>query len=215
MKKLLHRLSFIINHFPFNNRRKFSRGGVKVNYNDAILIRCKIICKGKGNKIEFEKGSLFRNCIFRISGDNNIIKIGQKVHAKNVEFWIEDNCNTISIGNNTSFCGKLHLACTEGKSITIGKECLFSSEIVFRTGDSHSIIDLSGIRINHAKDIIIGDHVWIGHRVLVNKGVVISNNSVVGTGSVVTKKFNDENIIIAGCPAKIVKNDINWLGKRI
>ena len=92
---------------------------------------------------------------------------------------------------------------------------MFSSEIVFRTGDSHSIIDLSGIRINHAKDIIIGDHVWIGHRVLVNKGVVISNNSGVGTGSVVTKKFNDENIIIAGCPAKIVKNDINWLGKRI
>ena len=42
------------------------------------------------------------------------------------------------------------------------------------------------------------------------KGVVIPSNSVVGTNALVTKKFDKENIIIAGTPAKIIKQDIIW-----
>lgn len=112
-------------------------------------------------------------------------------------------------------CGKIHLACTEGRKISIGNDCLFSSEIVFRTGDSHSIVDMSGERINRAADITIGDHVWIGHRVLVNKGVVIPENTVVGTGAVVTKQFDEPNTILVGVPAKVSKQNINWLAERI
>lgn len=128
---------------------------------------------------------------------------------------MENDLNQIIIGENTSLCGKIHLACTEGKKITIGNDCLFSSDIVFRTGDSHSLLNVDGQRINPSEDIKIGDHCWLGHRVLINKGVVISDNSTVGTGAVVTKKFDQGNCVIAGVPAKIVKQNTNWCSKRI
>ena len=42
------------------------------------------------------------------------------------------------------------------------------------------------------------------------KDVTIPPNSIVGADSLVNKSFDRENIIIAGTPAKIVKENINW-----
>lgn len=67
-----------------------------------------------------------------------------------------------------------------------------------------------GNRINISKDITIGEHVWIGANVSILKGCKIPNNSVIGTGAIVTKKFEKEGICIAGNPAKVVKEEINW-----
>lgn len=55
--------------------------------------------------------------------------------------------------------------------------------------------------------IIIGENVWIGADVRINKGVIIGNNSIVASASVVTKDV-PENCIVAGNPAKIVKENI-------
>mgnify|MGYP003200177755 FL=1 len=48
----------------------------------------------------------------------------------------------------------------------------------------------------------------------INKGVTIESNNVIANNSVVTKSVPC-NCITAGIPAKIVKNNINWLRKRI
>ena len=92
---------------------------------------------------------------------------------------------------------------------------MFSSAIVVRTGDSHSILDKDGNRINPSKSVRIGDHVWIGNQVTILKGVIIQKDSIVGSGSLVTKKFFDTNIIIGGSPAKVIKESISWCGERI
>ncbi len=42
------------------------------------------------------------------------------------------------------------------------------------------------------------------------KKVRIADNSVVGSASVVTKKFDEENVVIAGNPAKICRRNIMW-----
>lgn len=72
------------------------------------------------------------------------------------------------------------------------------------------ITDLKGEPINFAKCIEIGKHVWIGKDSKIGKNVKIADNSIVGWGSIVTKEFNEPNVIIAGIPAKIVKRGINW-----
>lgn len=118
-------------------------------------------------------------------------------------------------GRGTYFAGKIHLAAIEGTRIEIGNDCLFSSEIVFRTGDSHSILDMDGNRINASKDIIVGNHVWVGHRALINKGVTIEDDSIIGTGAIVTRSFCEKNVVIAGVPAKIIKSNVNWDVKRL
>lgn len=147
-------------------------------------------------------------------GNDNIIDLGKNCIAINASFYTEDNNNTIISGDNTRFAGKIHIAVTESKTCIIGNDCLFSSEIVIRTGDSHSILNEAGIRINQAQDVVIGNHVWVGHRVLITKGVEIPENCVVGTGAIVTKKIDKSGAVIAGVPARIVKENINWDGKR-
>lgn len=58
--------------------------------------------------------------------------------------------------------------------------------------------------------IIIGENCWIGTNVRICKGVTIGDNSVVAACSVVTKDV-PANCIVAGNPAKIVKNNIDIL----
>ena len=65
-------------------------------------------------------------------------------------------------------------------------------------------------RINEPKDIVIGNHVWIGKRVQCLKGTVISDNSIVGAGSLVTKEFCESNVIVAGNVAKVIKKGVSW-----
>ncbi|HEY9752233.1 MAG TPA: hypothetical protein V6C46_04750, partial [Coleofasciculaceae cyanobacterium] len=57
--------------------------------------------------------------------------------------------------------------------------------------------------------------VWIASHVSILKGVSIPDNSIVATRSVVTKSFNMQNTLIGGVPAKVLKNNINWLRERL
>ncbi|MGB5966193.1 MAG: hypothetical protein WBG65_11800 [Sulfurimonadaceae bacterium] len=93
---------------------------------------------------------------------------------------------------------------------------MFAYDIDIRTGDSHSILDKrTGERVNYAKDIQIGNHVWMAVHARILKGVHIQENSVVGTGSIVTKSIDEESVVIAGNPAGIVKINITWDRKNI
>lgn len=212
--KLLCFLSVIYNlNCVFRIRIK---KGNLFNNSKSFLLRSEIFIRGKNNNIESMSGSYLKNCSISIYGMNNKVMIGENCRLIDVEIHIEDNNGAIVIGKNTTIAGFTHLACIEGTRITIGEDCMFSKDITFRTGDSHSIIDeKNGLRINPSEDIIIGNHVWIGNKVIVTKGAVVGDNSIVGTGSIVTKAFDKTNIVVAGSPAKIVKEGINWLRKRI
>lgn len=183
----------------------------------SILTNCTIDIVGNNNEIEINESAIINNVTFFIRGNNNKIIIGQKVRFnKGGSIWIEDyDCEAI-IGENTTFEDS-HIAVTEPNSkIIIGKDCMFAYNIDLRTGDSHSILhSITNERINYAKNIDIGNHVWIAAHVSILKGVHISDNSVIATRAVVTKSFLDENILIGGMPAKKLKENINWNRKRI
>lgn len=54
-------------------------------------------------------------------------------------------------------------------------------------------------------EVIINRNVFIGNNVTILKGVTIGENSVVSAGAIVTKSF-PENVVIGGCPAKIISS---------
>ena len=56
------------------------------------------------------------------------------------------------------------------------------------------------------KPVRIGNDVWIGGGVIILPGVTIGNNVIVGAGSVVTKNIPND-VIVAGNPAKIIKEN--------
>ena len=157
-----------------------------------------------------------KNTTIYISGNNNTIRIGDRCNLINAEIWIEDSCGEVSIGQRTSILGKTHLACIEGSKIEIGEECLFSTDVVFRTGDSHSILDLeTKKRINPSKDIIVGNHCLFGNKATVLKGVTIERDSIIATGAIVTKASILSNVILAGNPAKVIKTNIHVYNGKI
>ena len=159
-----------------------------------------------------------------INGNNNLIDIGSfdnvyvpETGAIGLNITIggykeDEECNNsiLKIGNNNMFYGVyIHLKDNDS-SVTIGNDCLISWCNYIWCTDGHTLTDLEGNPINHAKSIEIGDHVWIGKDVKICKNTKIADNSVIGWGSIVTKKFKKQNVVIAGNPAKIVKENINW-----
>lgn len=56
------------------------------------------------------------------------------------------------------------------------------------------------------KPIMIGDYSYIGSEIRIAPGGEIPPKCIVGIGSVITKKFEDEYKLIAGVPAKVVKD---------
>lgn len=101
-----------------------------------------------------------------------------------------------------------------GGKIIIGEESLFSNNIEIHNTDYHGIYNADGERINPEKDVIIGRSVWVGLGSKILKGTEISDNTVVGCGSLVAGHFNDNFIIIAGNPAKVIKRNVFWNHRR-
>lgn len=56
-----------------------------------------------------------------------------------------------------------------------------------------------------ADSIIIGDDCWLATGCIILPGVKLGNHVVVAAGAVVTKSFEEDNIVLGGAPAKIIK----------
>lgn len=125
----------------------------------------------------------------------------------------------IKIGDYTSIGPKTIIDVWE--NVEIGSYCMISAEVRIQDNNSHSIYaqdrltdilgnaDLNGGRgINQTNDIKkpikIGDHVWIGRRVTVLKGVTIGDRSVIATDAIVSNDV-PEDCVFAGNPGRVVK----------
>lgn len=189
-----------------------------INKSSSVLcIGCRIDIIGSNNAIICDDLCLLNKVTFFIRGNNNIIHLKRDVNFfRGGELWIEDNNCRIDVGENTTF-EDVHLAVTEDNSrLAIGEDCMFAYGIDIRTGDSHSILNESTLeRINSPADVVIGNHVWVAAHCSILKGVKIAKNSVVATRSVVTKKYEESNILIGGVPAKKLKGAITWDRRRL
>ena len=198
-----------------NIKNKLFSKNIRVSVGVSMISGLKIINHGNDNQIIIGDFVRIKNSTIIIHGNQNKISISDFAYLKDIELYMEDSKNEILINQHSSLCGKAHLAAIEGSKIIIGKECLFSSDLHFRTGDSHSILDMQGKRINPSKDIVIEDHVWIGTKVTCLKGTHIMKNSIIAATTTLCKAYDQENVIIAGVPGRIIKTDVNWTHQRI
>ncbi|MBP3923778.1 acyltransferase [bacterium] len=142
---------------------------------------------GKNNIVELPNSHFC--ALFNIQEDNSYIKIGKNFSANDVTFRLIE-------GNST---------------VIIGDDCMFSCNIDILSSDGHVIMRKGEVRpYNQPKPVIIGNHVWVGYNVKILKGTEIADNTILGACSVVSGKFNEPNVIIAGNPARVVKQDIDW-----
>lgn len=104
----------------------------------------------------------------------------------------------LTIGDNVSFEDYCHIGCVN--KITIGDGSIFASN-VFITDHCHGETKISeyrpAIRPLYSKgEVNIGKNVWVGENVCILPGVSIGDNCIVGAGSVVTKSFPDNSVIV-------------------
>lgn len=108
----------------------------------------------------------------------------------------------IHIGDH--FYGNYDMTFLDFGPITIGSHCYFGPNVGLYTPVHPLNAMARNADVELTAPITIGDNAWLGGRVTILPGVTLGNNVVVGAGSVVTKSFGD-NVVIAGNPARVIK----------
>ncbi len=167
---------------------------------------------GDNNRIELELPlSDLRHCKFNIRGNDNVIRIGasQKDIKLNLDLAFSCHNRRVIIGRDFSSGGTGIFLNEDNAVFECGENCMFSYGIDIRT-DGHAIMDMNGNVLNTKSHICLGNRVWLGARVSLTKNVTIPDDSIVGSGSVVTKRFDKPHVVLGGNPARVIKEGIYW-----
>ena len=129
-----------------------------------------------------------------------IAKIKYIFFVHNYEFFSDfSRRGGVKIGLNCVICS--YMTISEPFLVEIKDCCVISSNVSFVTHD-HSINKVIPEKSNLFGKIIIGNNCFIGQGSTLLYGVELGDNIIVASGSVVTKSFDENNIIVAGNPAK-------------
>lgn len=121
--------------------------------------------------------------------------------------WIEqpfycDYGTNIEFGDN--FYSNVNLTILDCAKVTIGHDVMIGPNVGIYTA-GHPVHHENRCTVwEFAREIHIGDCVWIGAGSTINPGVTIGENTVIGSGSVVTKDI-PANVIAAGNPARVIR----------
>lgn len=148
------------------------------------------------------------NCL--VFGSSGVLKFcGGAKFARGIHIRVGNG--EIEFGENFT-CNK---SCffTAKKKIKFGKNVLIGWNTNIRDMDGHDIWikeDEEERIINYEQPITIGDNVWIAACVDVFKGANIPSGNIVGYRAGVFGAFDKENSVLAGFPAKVIKQDVCW-----
>lgn len=194
----------IASYIDINKNRIFG----DLSLNSSVKIQCTYpISAGGGENIVFLAGKS-SNVKIEFHGSNSLVFIGDGVVFNSDVSIRTVSDSVVYIGNNTTM-NSGRIDAYEMKNIIIGNDCMFSTDIVVTTTDSHGIYDYNGDRINESDSIYIGDHCWLGLESRILKGARMYSGSVIGTSGVLSKVCYS-NSVNAGVPCKMIKDNIYW-----
>ncbi|MBR3225749.1 MAG: acyltransferase [Atopobiaceae bacterium] len=176
------------------------------------LCNSRIVFKGENNLLYCEDGVVLQDTSITFNGSNGLAVLGSSKNPYYVDLTINNDCSVV-IGRDVYFNGALRAIVSEQCTIAIGDGCLLSFGIWMRTADPHLVYDAkTHRRLNYSRDIIIGDHVWIGQDAFVLKGTTVGSGSIVGARTVVAGKTIPSNTSWSGNPARLIREGVFWEG---
>lgn len=107
----------------------------------------------------------------------------------------------LCIGNE--FRSATNIRTAEPYLIKIGNNVTLSHDVDFITHDK-SVCKIFGVDHDLYGKITIGNNCFIGAHAVLMYGMSLANNVIVATSSLVTKSVTEENVIVAGNPARII-----------
>ncbi len=108
--------------------------------------------------------------------------------------------------------GRCTIVCRN--KINFGIDTLVSWDTLFMDSDQHTLLSKESLPTNPDTSIEIGNHVWISSKVTILKNSIVANHCVIGCNSLVHGKYLQDNVLIAGIPSRICKEDIEWSSMR-
>ena len=114
----------------------------------------------------------------------------------------------ISFGDKFCLVAESSIICY--KRISFGEDCLLSWDVLIMDTDLHKIFNSENEQTNQNKDIVLGNHTWIGCRSTILKGSYIPNGTIIAAQSLVHNNLKCENCIYGGSPLSLLKKDIYW-----
>jgi acetyltransferase-like isoleucine patch superfamily enzyme len=181
---------------------------------DSLLHRCKIDLEGDHNILEIGAGARLWDVTIRLIGENLHCRIGSQCRLTRGQYQLEDRGSRLEIGDSCTCIDPMITIC-EGGRVSVGNDCLIAYGTDIRNSDAHSLLDATTrSRLNLAADVVIGDHVWIGNGVQILKGVTIGPRAVVAARSVVTKDVA-AGTLVAGLPARVIREAVDWDHRRL
>lgn len=120
---------------------------------------------------------------------------------------IRNTNGRVIFGDNFYANKNLTIICSE--QVTFGADALLGWEVNVRDCDGHKVYVNNKLSAA-SKPVSIGNKVWIGSYVDIMKGSKVGNQSIVGYRSCVLSRFEEDNQIIAGYPAKVVRTNVTW-----
>jgi maltose O-acetyltransferase len=110
----------------------------------------------------------------------------------------------IRIGRHCALSNNVSIIAVE--SVEIGDDCLIGDLVSIMDSDFHGIApDQRRTGPIQTVPVKLGNNVWLGSRVIVQKGVTIGTNSIVAPNAVVTSSI-PANAIAAGIPARVIRS---------
>lgn len=144
-----------------------------------------------------------RSCGYLILGNNSQLNVDGYFDAMSgCTIGVMDNAKLSLKSGYINYNSKIYCF----KEINVGEDVAISENVIIRDSDNHSIISPNHVK---AKPINIGNHVWIGMNSIILKGVTIGDGAIIAAGAVVTKDVPPKTIV-AGVPAKVIKENIDW-----
>ncbi len=190
--------------------------GYKIKKNVKIGIGSVIISKdveiGENTSIGF--GTVIRAEKIRI---RRFVRIGSFTFIDTGNFFVDDDSK---INEQVIIAGikKPESSLIMGKRTTIMEYSYINPTMPISIGDDsgiggHCLLFTHGSWLNQLDGypvkfapIKLGKNVWLPWRVFIMPGVEIGNNVVVGADSLINKSFSS-NLLIAGSPAKVIKDN--------